>query len=110
MHANTAQSKKALTSFNWEQALSNNSIDKKIFVLNEAIINVMSNYIPNETKVFNDQKPSWINGEIENLITAKNEVFKKHLKNTRNRYYTYKCKALPGKLENVIESSKQSYH
>ena len=48
----------------------------------------MSNYIPNELKVFGDQKPPWMNVEIENLIAAKNDVFKKHLKNNRNRYYT----------------------
>ena len=53
----------------------------------------MSNYIPNEIKVFDDQKRPWMNAEIENLITAKN-VFKKHLKNNRNRYYVYKYKAL----------------
>ena len=41
---------------------------------NETIINVMSNYIPNEIKVFDDQKPPWMNAEIENLITAKNDV------------------------------------
>ena len=28
------------------------------------------------------------------IITAKNDVFKKHLKNNRNRYCTYKYKAL----------------
>ena len=50
-----------------------------------------------------------MNAEIENLITKKN-VFKKYLKNNRNRYYTYKYKALQWKLENMIESSKQSYH
>ena len=43
--------------------------------LMETIISVMSNYIPNEIKVFNDQKPPWMNAEIENLITAKNDVF-----------------------------------
>ena len=41
---------------------------------NETIINVMSNYIPNEIKVSDDQKPPWMNAEIENLITAKNDV------------------------------------
>ena len=40
----------------------------------------MSNYILNETKVFDDQNPSWMNAETENLITAKNEVYKKYLK------------------------------
>ena len=33
-YANTAQIKNALASFNWEQALSNSSIDKKIYILN----------------------------------------------------------------------------
>ena len=51
-----------------------------------------------------------MNAEIEKLITAKNDVFKNHLKNNRNRYYTYKYKALQRILEKLIESSKQSYH
>ena len=38
--ANTAQIKNALPSFNWKKALSNSSIDKKIYILNETIINV----------------------------------------------------------------------
>ena len=108
-YANTAQIKNALASFNWEQALSNSSIDKKIYILNETIINVISNYIPNEIKVFDDQKPPWMNTEIENLITA-NDVLKKHLKNNRNHYHTYKYKGLQWKLENLIESSKQSFY
>ena len=100
----------ALASFNWEQALSNSSIDKKISILNEAIINVMSNCISNEIKVFDDEKSPWMKAKIENLITTKNDAFKKHLKNNRNHYYTYKYKALSWKLENLIESSKQSYY
>ena len=42
-----------------------------------------------------------MNAKIENLITAKNDVFKKYLKNNRNRYYTYKYKALQWKLQNL---------
>ena len=92
-YANTAQIKNGRASFNWKQALSNSSIDKKISILNETIINVMSNYISNETKVFDDQKSPWMKAKIEKLITAKNDAFKKHLKNNRNHYYTYKYKA-----------------
>ena len=53
-----------------------------------------------------------MNVEIENLITAKNDVFKKHLKNNRSCYYTYKYKEVQWKLEKIeqIESSKQSYY
>ena len=70
----------------------------------------MSNYTPNETKVFYDQNSPWMNVEIENLIASKNEVFTKHFKNNRHHYYTFKYKVLQEKLENLIESSKQSYY
>ena len=73
-------------------------------------MSVMSKYIPNETKLFDDQNLPWMNVKNENLITAKSEVFKKRLKNNRNCYYTYKYKALQEKLQNLIESSKQSYY
>ena len=36
----------------------------------------MSNYIPDKIKVFDDQKPPWMNAEFENLIAAKNDIFK----------------------------------
>ena len=72
-------------------------------------MSVMSKYISNETKLFDDQNFPWMNVKNENLITAKNEVFTERLKNNRNCYYTYKYKALQEKLQNLIESSKQSY-
>ena len=75
-YAHNVQIKNALASFNWKQALSNSSIDK-ISIPNETIINVMSNYIPNKIKVFDDQKQHWMNAESENLITTKNDVFKR---------------------------------
>ena len=75
-YANTAQIKKALTSFHWEQAFSYSSINKNYF-LNETIINVLNNYIPYKERVFDEQDPPLMNVEIEKLITAKNEDFKK---------------------------------
>ena len=51
---NAAQISNALASFNWEQALSKSSIHQKISILNKTIMNVMSNYIPNGIKVFDD--------------------------------------------------------
>ena len=55
----------------------------------------MCNYIPNEVKISDDQNPPWMNAEIDNLITAKNAVWK----NNQNRYYSYKYRALQKKLK-----------
>ena len=72
---NTVQIKNTLVSFNWELVLSNSSFNKKISVLNETIVSVMSNYISNGIKVSDGFYPPLMNAEIENLINAKDKVF-----------------------------------
>ena len=62
----------------------------------------MSNYIPNEANVFDDQNQVWMKAEIETLSTAKNNIFEKHLKNKQNCYYTYKCKVLKQQEQSTI--------
>ena len=51
----------------------------------------------------------WVQ-KLRSELPQKMRFFKKDLKNNRNCYYTEKYKALQGKLENLIESSKQSYY
>ena len=65
----------------------------------------MRNYIANEIKVFDYQKPPWMINWLMLLKNIwKNDAFKKHLK-------IIKIAIIPTniKLENLIESSKQSY-
>ena len=46
--------KKTHAFVNWEQVFANSSIEQKTSVLNETVFIVMSNYIHNETKAFDD--------------------------------------------------------
>ena len=36
-------------------------------VLNKNILNIMSNFIPNEVKTFGSREPEWLNRDIKNL-------------------------------------------
>ena len=51
----------------------------------------------------------WVR-KLRSELPQKMRFFKKDLKNNRNCYYTEKYKVLQRKLENLIESSKQSYY
>ena len=101
---NTNQIKNALASFKWQKALSNNC-DRKISALNETIINVMSNYILSETGIW------WPESALDECGNWEFNYCKKwSSKNNWNCCFTYKYKALQGKLENLIGSLKQSYY
>ena len=63
----------SISQFNWERAFSNKGVNKQISIFNETILNIMTNFIPHETKVFNDPEPPWINNKVKTMIQEKKQ-------------------------------------
>ena len=74
----------SISHFNWERAFSNEGVNKQISIFNETILNIMKNFIPHETKIFNDQEPPWINNKVKTMIQEKNKIYQLYLKNKSN--------------------------
>ena len=68
--ANSDHIKKAINLFDWESSLNNLDVNEQVSVFNEKIVNVMSNFVPNELFTCNDWDPSWMNRYIKNLMVA----------------------------------------
>ena len=45
-------------------------------LFNGTIVNIMYNFIPNETTIFGERDPTWLNKNIKNMINV-NVTFKK---------------------------------
>ena len=50
--------------FDWENKLSLVGINDQVALFNETIVNIMSNFIPNETMIFDNKDPLWYNKNI----------------------------------------------
>ena len=50
-------------------------INDKVALFSETILNIMSNFFPNETIILDDRHPPWRNKNIKNMINYKNYVF-----------------------------------
>ena len=48
----------------------------------------MTNFIPNETKIFNDWEPPWINNKVKTMIQEKNKIYQLYLQNKSNMLAT----------------------
>ena len=59
--ANADLIKRAIKDFDWENKLSLIDINDQVVLFNETIVNIMSNFIPNETMTFDDRDPPWLN-------------------------------------------------
>ena len=51
--------------FDWQRAFSVKTINEKVSILTNTIINIVSNYAPNEVTI-DDRDPPWINDKIKN--------------------------------------------
>ena len=48
--------KRAITDYIWENKLSFIGINNKVVLFNENTVNILSNFIPNETMIFDNRK------------------------------------------------------
>ena len=56
-HANSDRIKRAIDIFDWESALNYLDANDQVSVFNSTILNIVSNFIPNETMTCDDRDP-----------------------------------------------------
>ena len=74
------------------------------------IINILCNFTPLETVLFDDRHPPWINKEIKKLIHEKKNIFNCFCRSNNENQLLEKLKDLHTKLNFLIETFKGKYY
>ena len=106
-HANYDHIKRAIDIFDWESALNHIDANDPVSVFNSAILNIVSNFILNETMTCDDRDPPWMNSFIKNLVCAKDNFYKKFVRKSNNIYRHCAFKNLQNHLNQSIQIAKQ---
>ena len=108
--ANLAAIKKSMTSFPWRQHLNiNTDPNWQVKTFTGIFLNIMSNYIPNETKIFVPRDPPWITKPLKTLLNRKNRLFKNYKKHRYKNEDKVKLDAFRIECQNAVEAAKSSY-
>ena len=67
--------------FNWNKAFENLSIDAKVELLNETLLNILRNYIPNKKIKWDYHQPPWMNDNIKRKLKQRTKLIKYFCKN-----------------------------
>ena len=73
--ADSIKIRKALDFVNWERLFDRKDINVQVIALNETILSVFRNYLPNKYITVNDKDPVWMNETIKSKIKAKKIIF-----------------------------------
>ena len=101
-HADSDHTKRTIDIFDWESVLNYIDANDQVSVFNSTILNIVSNFIPNETITCNDRDAPWINSLIKNLIRAKDNFYKKFVRKCNNMYHLCAFKNLQNHLNRSI--------
>ena len=93
----------------WELRLGNLNPNRQVDVLNETILNIMSNFISNEVKTVNPREPEWMNTNIKTLSRRKNKVFKRYKKNGYKNEDKVVVDRLRNECQEAIVNAKENY-
>ena len=71
--ANLENIKKAVSNFNWNRAFENLSVDEKVELLNETLLNIFRNYIPNKKVGCDHRLPPSMTDNIKKTLKLKSK-------------------------------------
>ena len=66
--------KAAVSRYPWEISLGKLNPNRQVDILNETILNIMSNFVPNEVKTISPREPEWMNSNIKKLSRKKQSI------------------------------------
>ena len=72
-------------------------------------MNIVTNFIPNETVTFDDQDPPWMNSFINNLFRATDNLYKKIVRESNVMNHLCAFKSIQDHLNQSIQIAKQNY-
>ena len=80
--ANLEAIKKAISSFPWaENLVKLQNPTLQVSLLNKTILNIMSNFVPNEVKTFRPADPPWYTSFTKNLLKKHNKMYRRYKDN-----------------------------
>ena len=85
----------------------NKNVNEKVIIFNEAILNILWNFILHETVLCDNRDPLWFNSKIKSLIHEKNITFKGLRNDRRNNCLRMQLNCLKDCLNDSSEASKQ---
>ena len=108
--ADVVSIKKSINNFPWLQHLSiNPDPNWQVKTFTEIILNIMSNFIPNETKKIIPRDPPWITKKVKTMLNRKNRLYKSYKRNGYKENDKVRLNTFRVECQQAVEIAKLSY-
>ena len=108
--ANADAIRKSMSSFPWSKHFSiNPDINWQVKQFHEIFFNIMSNFIPNETKKIIPRDSPWINKSLKSLLKKKDKIYRNYKKHGYKEEDKDRLDIIRSECNESIAAAKLSY-
>ena len=109
-NANIPAIQRSMTNFPWYQHLNiNTDPNWQVKTFTEILLNIMSNFVPNEIKRFVPRDPPWITKALKTLLNKKNRLYKSYKKHGYKIEDKIRLDSFRLECQEAVESAKSIY-
>ena len=99
---------KSIEMFNWHEHLDKITCpNEQVKLLNEVLLNIYSNFIPNQVKTVKPRQAPWITPAVKNILRKKNHAYKTFVKNGQPDDKLEGIKSMISEGAKMIENAKK---
>ena len=99
-----------MTNFPWLQHLSlNNDPNWQVKTFTDILLNIMTNFVPNETKRFVPRDPPWITRPLRKMLKRKNRLYKSYKRHGYKEEDKVRLDTFRTECHQAVEDAKLSY-
>ena len=67
-NADASSIQRAIENFNWQYIFESKTINEKVQVFSEVLMNILSNFVPYKLLKYNYKQPQWMNSKISSSV------------------------------------------
>ena len=108
--ANKASINRAIDAIDYEELFVNKTMASKVYGLNDLLLNINLNYIPNKIILCEDKDPPWANKGIRTVIKRKNNAYGENIGSSMRHNYYVRLENITTELSDLIRDIKTEYH
>ena len=102
--------KKSIEMFRWHEHLDNMTCpNEQVKLLNEVLLNIYSNFIPNKVKTIRPRQAPWITQTVKNFLRKKNRAYKNFVRSGQPAEKLEGIQKMTSEGTRLIEEAKRSY-
>ena len=88
------------------ETLGKKDLNSQVVTLNETILNVFRNYVPNKCITIDDKDPVWMNEIIKSKTETKSKLYQQYIENGRFESDLVFIESLIAELNDLISYTK----